>query len=446
LFYPREAATLRREMDAFVAATPLGELGPGFPKALIAPHAGYVYSGPIAASAYALLAPARGIVRRVVLAGPCHRVPVHGIALPESRAFATPLGTIALDEEAIDRVRRLPGVTQSELAHADEHAIEVHLPFLQAALGEFTLVPLVVGDAEPSVVAAVLDAVWGGPETLVVISSDLSHYFDYRNACAIDAVTCRSIVGLDGRITHDQACGATPIAGLLRSATERALAPELLDCRNSGDTAGGRDRVVGYASFAFWERMRECYTEQHGRALLAHARASLMSLHGLEAPDLTRDEPWLRERRATFVTLREAGRLRGCIGSLEAERALVDDVTANARAAAARDPRFAPLPREALDGVEIEVSVLSRAAALRYRSAAELIAQLQVGQDGVILDANGARATFLPQVWEDLPQPREFLAELRAKSGLPTDYPLERCAVSRYRVRKWAESELGRLH
>jgi AmmeMemoRadiSam system protein B len=223
------------------------------PKALIAPHAGYVYSGPIAANAYARLAPARDIISRVVLLGPTHRVAVRGLAVPAARQFVTPLGTVEIDAEAIERLRELPQVVVSDEAHALEHSLEVHVPFLQTVLGSFKLVPLAVGHADADEVAEVVEALYGGPETLIVVSSDLSHYLPYGEAQRVDRATCEAILALRTDIDHEQACGATPVAGLALAARRKGLRPELIDVRNSGDTAGDRGRVVGYASFAFYE-------------------------------------------------------------------------------------------------------------------------------------------------------------------------------------------------
>ena len=249
-FYPRARDALRAEVRDHLAG--VVDSGPGAaPKALIVPHAGYVYSGPIAASAYARLAPSRAVVRRVVLLGPAHRVAVRGLALPRARAFATPLGEVEVDREAADAALALPQVVASDLPHMHEHALEVQLPFLQAALDDFRIVPFVVGDASADEVAEVIERLWGGAETLVVVSSDLSHYHRYDEARAIDAASVARILALDPTLDHDQACGATPINGLLRCARRRGLAPELLDLRNSGDTAGDRSRVVGYSAVAF---------------------------------------------------------------------------------------------------------------------------------------------------------------------------------------------------
>lgn len=248
-FYPREPSVLAAEVAAYIAQATPGR-APA-PKAIIAPHAGYVYSGPVAGSAYARLSSLAGRVARVVLAGPAHRVYVRGAAIPAARVFDSPLGPVDLDEEALERLRALPFVEVSDEAHALEHSLEVHIPFLQSALGRFRLVPIVVGDATPVQAERLFDTVWGGEETLIVVSSDLSHYLPYEAARARDRATAASIVGLDARLDPEEACGAAPINGLLGAARARGMAAELLDLRTSGDTAGDRDRVVGYGAFAF---------------------------------------------------------------------------------------------------------------------------------------------------------------------------------------------------
>jgi MEMO1 family protein len=252
MFYPGSSAALAESVRACLADAAARPLPAGtLPKAVIVPHAGYVYSGPVAAAAYARLAAGRRTIRRVVLLGPTHRVPVRGLALPTARAFATPLGVVEVDRKAALLALTLPQVQESDAAHALEHSLEVQLPFLQAVLDEFRIVPFAVGDATADEVADVIDRLWGGPETLIVISSDLSHYHRYAEARAIDRGTADAILALGPEIDHEQACGATPVNGLLLCARRRGLTAELLDLRNSGDTAGDKSRVVGYAAFAF---------------------------------------------------------------------------------------------------------------------------------------------------------------------------------------------------
>jgi len=249
-FYPGEAEALSHDVRTMLAEAGKAAVSP---KALIVPHAGYVYSGPIAASAYALLGNVAPQIRRVVLLGPTHRVALYGLALPEGDAFSTPLGEVPLDVEAMQRLAQLPQVSINAKAHAEEHSLEVQLPFLQAVLHDFRLLPLAVGMAAATEVAEVLEMVWGGDETLIVISSDLSHYLPYDTAKRIDGATSQAILNMQPDITHKHACGATPINGLLLAAQRHHLTPHLLDLRSSGDTAGSKDGVVGYAAFAFEE-------------------------------------------------------------------------------------------------------------------------------------------------------------------------------------------------
>ncbi len=256
LFYPGDAGQLRREISALLRAA--AEAQPAnasatVPKAIIVPHAGYIYSAAIAASAYARLLPARRSIRRVVLLGPVHRVWVAGLALPGVDFFATPLGRVPIDSQAVEILHQLPQIETLPAAHRQEHSLEVHLPFLQAVLDDFSLVPLAVGGASPEAVAEVLDLLWGSAETLIVISSDLSHYLPYRQAQHTDQATVDAILAFDTTLHGEQACGAHPINGLLQTARRRGLQAELLDLRNSGDTAGDKDRVVGYAAIAFTE-------------------------------------------------------------------------------------------------------------------------------------------------------------------------------------------------
>ncbi len=250
-FYPDETAALEGAIDRYLSDC---EPGAEAPKALIVPHAGYVYSGPVAARAYARLAPARGRIRRVVLIGPSHYVAFQGLAVPATEAFVTPLGPVLLDREAVDRLCALPQVAVKDAAHAREHSLEVQIPFLQRVLGGFVLIPLVTGQVPPEAVAEVLALLWGGPETLVVVSSDLSHYLDYESARERDFGTANSILMLQPEeIGPEQACGCHGIGGLLTFARRHGLKIQKLDLRNSGDTAGPRDSVVGYGAFALWQ-------------------------------------------------------------------------------------------------------------------------------------------------------------------------------------------------
>lgn len=249
LFYPDDPTVLRQTVTGYLAAARPQPVQA--PKVLVVPHAGFIYSGPVAASAYRLLEPLRQRIRRVILLGPSHRVALRGIALPTATAFRTPLGDIPIDSAALQAAARLPQTGFLDLAHRDEHSLEVQLPFLQAVLEDFSLVPLVVGEATAEQVADVLSSLWGGDETLIVISSDLSHYLPYRQAIETDKRTADHILHFQHTLAGDEACGCRPLNGLLLLAQRKHLTPILLDLRNSGDTAGSKDRVVGYGAFVF---------------------------------------------------------------------------------------------------------------------------------------------------------------------------------------------------
>ncbi|MGH8507490.1 MAG: AmmeMemoRadiSam system protein B [Gammaproteobacteria bacterium] len=438
-FYPTDPMELRRMIGAYLGTQ---EAVSQVPKALIAPHAGYIYSGAVAGSAYACLADGSARIRRVVLLGPGHRVHVPGLALPSAQGFATPLGEVALDSGAIRKLAVFPQVSVMDRAHSLEHSLEVQIPFLQMVLEQFTIVPLVVGGAAPEDVSAVIEALWEGAETLIVVSSDLSHYHDYETAREIDRATAAAIVKGTTLLSPEQACGCAPINGLLHFARKHMLSVVALDVRNSGDTAGPRDRVVGYGAFALYAPSGSLPLGPEDRQLLLDA-ASRSIARGFEngggATINSGDYPQrLRVHQASFVTLKAHGRLRGCIGTLEAHRPLVADVAENARAAAFGDPRFRPLSPEECANLSVHISVLNAPVALNFKSETELLNQLAPGADGVLLQQHDRRATFLPAVWELLPGRAEFLRELKRKAGIAEDADPETLEAWRYTVESFA--------
>lgn len=263
LFYPADARLLQAQVGEMLASAMPMEGEVPAPKALMVPHAGYIYSGAIAANAYAMLRPLRGVIERVVLLGPAHRVPVRCFALPAAQAFSSPLGVVPVRREDWLILQQRDDVVVDDRPHALEHSLEVQLPFLQTVLDRFELVPILVGNASPQAVAGLLEMLWGGPETLIVISSDLSHYHPYEQARACDRATVGQIMRLSDDLGDEQACGARPLNGFLRLAEQLRLEPHLLDLRNSGDTAGDRTRVVGYASIAFSEGRSRDSTLRH---------------------------------------------------------------------------------------------------------------------------------------------------------------------------------------
>ena len=460
-FYPGVAPVLEADVARLLAdAEPPAGRG-ALVKALIVPHAGYPYSGPVAASAYALLRDGEARVRRVVLLGPAHRVPVRGLAASGADAFETPLGVVPLDREGLEALRDLPQVVVSDEAHAAEHSLEVQLPFLQRVLGDFVLLPLVVGDASDEEVAEALERVWGGDETLILISSDLSHYHDYATARSLDAATCRAIERLDAAaVDWESACGRVPVRGLLGAARRHGLEPRTLDLRSSGDTAGDRDRVVGYGAWAFelsGEEAADAEADQTDGAEALHAAAArelfAIARRAIEQGLDTGGEPAvhldavprpLRAPGASFVTLRSPdGELRGCIGSLEAERPLAADVARNAFASAFRDPRMTPIARDELADLHIEISILTPRQEIPARSLDEQIAALRPGEVGLVLEDAGRRGTLLPQVWSQLPQARDFAGTVWRKAGLPEQHWSPTARAWRYTVRRLDEQDAG---
>ena len=435
MFYPDDPRELAESVTRYMAAPASG----GAPKAIIAPHAGYVYSGAIAGSAYATLKSAADKITRVVLLGPAHRVAFDGIAAPKADAFETPLGRVTIDRQAIETVAPMPQIVRRDDAHREEHSLEVHLPFLQELLGDFTLLPLVVGRASADEVSQVLDRLWGGPETLIVISSDLSHYEDYATAQRMDGATAAAIEALrvDG-IAQPQACGRIPVCGLMTTARQRGMNVRRIDLKNSGDTAGTKDRVVGYGAWGFHDPREASdgeLIERHRAEILRVAGASISNGLAEGKPPAVRIKTFARDlqaHRATFVTLKKKGRLRGCIGTITAHRSFVEDVVHNAYAAAFRDHRFTPLQADEAAEIALSVSLLGKPKAMSFADEKDFLGQLRPHLDGLIIQDGEKRAVFLPQVWADLPNPKIFLSHLKRKAGMDEDHWSDRFQAWRF--------------
>lgn len=431
MFYPGEADALESMVRDLLAGAPRLDVPP--PKAVILPHAGYRYSGAVAAAGVAALAPG---VRRVVVLGPSHRFAFRGVALPRARAMRTPLGEVPLDSDTMAALLRDPDVAIIPQAHAAEHSIEVELPFLQHRLATFSLVPLVVGDIGTNRLAEIVESLWGGDETLIVISTDLSHFLTGTEADRADLATAEAIELADGApLGGADACGFRPLAAFLACAARRGMRITRLALTHSGAVTNDHSRVVGYGAWMAHEAEEARLSPEHraealrlaARVLehgLAHGGRPEIKLRALPAP--------LQSVAASFVTLRCGGRLRGCVGTLTAHRPLAQDIARNAVRAAFEDPRFEPITASELAKTEIEVSILSSTVPMIFDNEAELLAQLRPGRDGLVLQEGELRATFLPKVWEELATPQEFVSQLKRKAGLPPDHWSEELGFSRY--------------
>ncbi len=464
LFYPRDPDVLSRTIDGYLATAKTTRRGTL--KALICPHAGYPYSGPVAASGFRLL---RGThYGTVIILGPSHYALVEAASVSDADAYRTPLGDVAIAPEArqlgrarpfaleprctVERPAWAPQASRplpapgADRADTWEHADEVELPFLQKTLASFSVIPVVMGDVDPAEAASAL-----GPfvtdDTLLVVSSDLSHYHTYAEAQRLDRSCVDAICALDTRKMESQeACGQIPILTLLHLAKERGWKPQLLDLRNSGDTSGDKSRVVGYAAIAFYAPATEsALNATDRRFLLKLARDSVREAAASGGlPPLSPENlaPELKTPKGVFVTLTKHGELRGCIGHITARMPLYRAVAENARNATLEDPRFPRVKPAEVNQLEIEISVLTDPKSLAFSSPDDLLSKLNPHADGVVLRISAGVATYLPQVWEQIPEKVEFLDSLAEKAGgRAGDWRKPGTAIAIYHVESFRENE-----
>jgi MEMO1 family protein len=438
MFYPAAPDALKALIaDARKRARPDGGVAP---KVVIAPHAGLVYSGAVAATAFGPWARRVEPPRRIVMLGPAHRVAFSGIAVHPASKWRTPLGEIPVAAVTHAELAQATGIIVDPRPFAGEHSLEMHLIMLQAMLpAPFEIVPVLVGHADPGSVAEALRRVWGGPETVVAVSSDLSHFLDQISAQSIDSDTARRIQTLDATaLDGRRACGFLPIKGALEIAAERDMRVSGLHLATSADAGADASRVVGYGAFALEYAASARLADADRERLLSACVSALRvaTLTGDKAPPPTLDavSPALSAWRATFVTLTENERLRGCIGSLDPRRTLIEDAVANTAQAAFADPRFPPLKESELTGLRLDVSILSHPRPIPARSESELAAALEPDRDGLILSAGKLRALFLPSVWSQLPDAHAFVRHLMAKAGFESNRWPEGLEARRFRV------------
>jgi MEMO1 family protein len=465
LFYPAEQALLSQTIDGWLERAPDHYI-PRL-RGLICPHAGYVYSGLTAAHAYRT--PAGRDIHTVVILAASHYALIRGVMVPAVDAYATPLGTVAISEQARQLARispfgleapcpvqrpswwrqasKPPPAAGEDTPETWEHSVEVQVPFLQRTLKNFTILPIVYGDADPERVAEVLGGVIDD-KTMVVASSDLSHYYEYGVAKGLDARCVRAICDLDiETMKNQEACGKLPILTLMHLARQKGWRSRLLDCRNSGDTAGDKEHVVGYAAVAFYAPGPETVAAEERKFLLGLARTALTTVaasHTSTAPAVNVADlpPTLKQNRACFVTLTKQGQLRGCIGHILPQAPLYRAVFDNAQNAAIRDWRFSPVQPDEVSQIRIEISVLTEPQPLQFSSPENLLEQLRPYEDGVLLKIGARGATFLPQVWAQIPDKADFLNRLSQKAGCePSAWRGQETSVSTYRVEAFEEAE-----
>jgi len=457
-FYPETHAELTALIKHLISGVKQSHINPPpntSLRALIMPHAGYMYSGVTAAHISLVLE--ENQFKRVIVLAPDHRVGFTGGAISNVTAYETPLGRIPLNQDATT-LRGNEYLFQAIPASDRlEHSVEVVLPFLQYFLKNFELIPIVLGHDSGLAdrVSAALDPLMD-QNTLVVASSDLSHYLSYPEAVARDRETINMILDLNAgklRTRENAACGRIPILVVINMARRHGWQPMLLHYSNSGDTAGDHSRVVGYAAIAFYGGLSMQNTsdssqplkKNQGQALIKLARQAISEKLGKKSisvdPQTLADSAF-QDHRGTFVTLTINKQLRGCIGNLDATESILAGIKRNAINAAFHDPRFSQLKAHELDQVDIEISILTEPKRLEYGDSKDLLSKLRVHVDGVILRKESASATFLPQVWEQLPRPEQFLSHLCMKAGLPgDDWEKSRLEILTYQVQYFEEEK-----
>ena len=448
LFYPADVYQLEKDVKGYLQmqAPSLTKR----PHILVVPHAGYMHSAQVAAKAYQQLLPFGSEIKRVILVGPAHRVPVKGAALSSAAKFKTPLGEVPTDKNLTDFLAAKPGFVYNDRAHKDEHSLEVQLPFLQKVLKKFTILPILYGQMEAETLAADLAPLLKQNDTLLVISADLSHYLDSDTAKKVDSTTAQMVEqGLP--LDEHQSCGAIGINTAMILAKKEGLCPRLLDMANSGDVSGETNSVVGYAAWVFagketpGQKLSPLEQEVENLDNFArHNKENLLKIVKLSLAEAVLGKHYtpsreeypnvLFDKGAAFVTLTKNGELRGCIGSLLPNQAIALDIAKNTFAAANEDSRFAPLNEAELPQIKASISLLSSYEKIKFKSEEDLLSQIIPGTDGLVLIDGDRQGLFLSSVWKQIPQKQEFLNNLKIKAGLSPSYWSKNVKIFRFRT------------
>lgn len=450
IFYSADKQRLDDEVEHYLA-DPVA-LAESQPRILIVPHAGYMYSAATAAKAYQQLRKYAKEIRTVVLVGPAHRVAVNGAALSNVDFFITPLGHVPVNKELVAGLSAQPGFHIMEAAHKDEHSLEVQLPFLQKVLPKFQIVPLVYGEISPERLANALQPLLNRPDTLIVISADLSHYYNYETAQKLDQETAAQVAAQEAELKSHQSCGATGINAALLLAQSAGLRPEMLELINSGDTAGDKGRVVGYGAWSFaasagpeselprleqetanLQLFAQTYKDELFK-ITARSLVEAVKNHKHYSPSRQDYDNNLFNKGAAFVTLYQNQELRGCIGTIVPQTSIAHDIADNAYRAALEDSRFQPLQPDELEGLSYSISLLTGFEPVTYTDEADLLNKINPGIDGLILRDGNRQGVFLPTVWKQLPDKTEFLNNLKIKAGFSPSYWSNKIKVYRFRT------------
>ncbi len=450
IFYPADIYQLTSDINGYIEH--VSSSNNGKPKILIVPHAGYKYSAQIAASAFARIKPFKDKIKKVFLLGPSHRVYVDGVALPKEKSFKTPLGIVKVDTNIINELEQTNVFKFKSSAHKNEHSLEVSLPFLQNVLTNFKIIPMLYGEANPQDIAQILQPYLERNDSILIVSADLSHYLDYTSAQKADKQTAKDIE--NGKsINHHQSCGATAINTAMILAQKFGFVPLLLNMANSGDTAGNKDRVVGYGAWSFEKENEEDLTklkaieieEKNLQNFARHNKEAILQIvekslfkavknNKIYTPKRNEYNNVLFNKGASFVTLEKNNKLRGCIGSLLPTNAIATDLAKNTFSAAKNDSRFKPINENELKEITFKVSLLTGFEKIEFASYDDLLKQIKPKIDGLLIKDGERQGLFLPSVWEDIHNKKEFLTELKIKAGLSPNYWSDNIEVFRFRT------------
>ena len=450
IFYPADVYQLKNDINGYLQH--ITDNNSGKPKILITPHAGYKYSAQVAASAFAKLRPFKDKIKKVFLLGPSHRVYVNGVALPKEKSFKTPLGIIKVDSDIVEQISKTKPFKFKSTAHKNEHSLEVSLPFLQVVLGNFEIIPMLYGEANPHEIAQTIQPYLERDDSILIVSADLSHYLDYSTAKKVDEQTANNIK--EGKtVDHHQSCGATAINTALIMAQNFGLVPQMLNMANSGDVIGDKDSVVGYGAWSFEknneddasnlegidleEKNLQNFARHYKNAIIQIVERALIDAvknNKIYSPERNEYEDILFNKGASFVTLKKHNILRGCMGSIFQTNAIAKDLSKNTFLAAMNDPRFEPLKEDELNDIVFSVSLLTGFEGIKFTSYDDLINKIRPNTDGLLIKDGKRQGLFLPSVWDDIPNKKEFLNELKIKAGLSPNYWSDNIEVFRFKT------------